>query len=130
MNEELKNSLDRRIEQCLKQLETLEEGSDAKKSAIGDLDILYKLHLEEIKVQMETLDKFEKRRIEEENNKSVVKEQSIDRYVKIGLEIILGVGQIVFCAIYLNKGFRFEETGTFTSATNRKCQSWIKPNRR
>lgn len=130
MNEVLKNALDKKIEQSLKDLETLEEGSEAKKVAVENLDKLYKLHLEETKVLMETLDKSEKRRIEEESKKNDLKERAFDRYFKIGLEIVLGVGQIVFCAIYLNKGFRFEETGTFTSATNRKCQSWIKPTRR
>jgi hypothetical protein len=127
MNGTLRMGLDDEIEKSIKNLSNLKDGSEERRDAIKNLETLYKLHLEDIKLSIDNVDKCEKRSIEEEHNKRILKEQIKDRYGKIGL-VILEVGlPLLFYAGWLKMGFKFEETGTFTSGTFRGFWNRLKP---
>lgn len=56
--------------------------------------------------------------------------QNIDRYVKYGLAVAELILPLTFYACWMNRGFRFEETGTFTSTTFRGLFSHFKPSKK
>ena len=137
MNEEIKDLLGEEIKSQIKDLSNLETGSEKKSSAIKDLAQLYKLRIEQEKNEME----LEERRIKREDEnichtqdedfrKSQLKEQNIDRYLKLGVAI-LDIGlPLLFYGAWMKKGFKFEETGTFTSSTFRNLFSRFRPTKR
>jgi hypothetical protein len=50
-----------------------------------------------------------------------------DRYLKLGIEII-GIGlPLIFYASWMRRGFKFEETGTYTSTTFKGLFNRFKP---
>jgi len=107
-NEDIKNLLKETIKTEIKNLSTLEAGSKEKSSAIEDLAKLYRLRIEE------------KRNELEERDIQMKKEQQIkDRYFKLGVEAASIILPLIFYATWLRRGFKFEETGTFTSSTFR-----------
>lgn len=67
---------------------------------------------------------------EEEFKKTQLKEQSKDRYFRLGLEIGLTMAQLIFYACWMRRGFKFEETGTYTSPTFRSLTNNFKPKRK
>lgn len=141
MNEE-KDLLDGVIEELVGNLNTLEDGSKEKSSAIDDIAKLYKLRIDNVKVMIDEDDKYN-RRVSEDNNflKEIeFKEQQLaqelelrekemelkqkeldelknDRYFKTGLAVFELVVTIVAYNAWTNRGFRFEENGTIRSNT-------------
>ena len=123
MNDEIRKQLEKEISDELETISDLEFGSEEEARAIDNLTKLYKLKLEEDE---------SKRKIEEERNfkDKQLKEQVKDRYFRTGIsagEIIL---PLIFYAVWMNKGFKFEETGTFTSGTFRNLINCFKPKKR
>lgn len=129
---EIKSLLDDVIEQEIHGVESLESGSSEKSSAIRDLAMLHKLRIEEIKAQTEADEKRERREMDSDHTrddailKRQAREQMIDRGVRIG-ELML---PLICYGIWMNKGFKFEETGTFTSTTFKNLLSRFKPTKR
>lgn len=138
----------------LGETEYLETGGTEKSSAVKDLTALYKLKLEDEKLRIEEKEKTERLRLEEEKlkieenekierlrleeeklevekqaNSTQIRENFKDRIVKIciaGAEIILPLAAYIWLAA---KGFKFEETGTFTSSTFKGLFGLFKPKR-
>ena len=134
---EIKTRLEEEIRLQIEDLDSLENGSDEKASAIDDLVKLYKLKIEEEKIQLEFEDKRERLNEEIENHeqeerlkKRQMDEAVIDRYFKVGIaaaEIIL---PLLFYASWMKKGFKFEEEGTFTSTTFRGLFNRFRPTKK
>ncbi len=101
-NEEIKDLLEMQIKTDILKLSTL-EGSEEKSTAIDDLVKLHRL------------------KIEEESRK--------DRYFRLGVEAAAIILPLIFYGIWLRKGFKFEETGTFTSTTFRNLFNRFRPTR-
>jgi hypothetical protein len=83
---------------------------------LSDLSKLHDLRLGELKF-LELQDKKNAQEREAQNLERQAKEQKIERYIKYGVEgagIILPIG---FYWIWMNRGFKFEEVGTYTSQT-------------
>jgi len=106
------------IQSELNELEYLEAGGEEKSSAVKDLTELYKLKIEEEKLK------------QEEKNSLIQKQENFkDRIVKIcvaGAELVIPLTVYGILAI---KGFKFEETGTFTSQTFKGLLGLFKPKR-
>ena len=142
MSEEIKNLLDEEIMEEIRNLSSLEAGSKEKSSAVEDLAKLYKLRTDESKAEWDYSEKYESRLVENEKNRNeadlrerqradeletiererLLKErqladQAIDRYFRIGAEAAGILLPLIFYAIWMRKGFKFEETGTYTSTT-------------
>lgn len=105
-NEEIKDLLDlldKQIKTEILKLSTLEAGSKDKTTAIDDLVKLHRL------------------KIEEESRK--------DRFLRIGVDVAGIILPLIFYGIWLRRGFKFEETGTFTSTTFRNLINRFRPTR-
>lgn len=152
MNEELKELFEGVIKAQIQDLTLLEPGSKEKSEAIDDLVQLYKLKIDETKIQMDFEEKREQREMEEDHFESErslkesqagddsisqerdqrlreaqLEEQRRDRYFRVGIEAAGIVVPIVFYAVWMKKGFKFEETGTFTSQTFRGLFNRFRP---
>jgi hypothetical protein len=127
MNDEIKKMLEEEIKAGIEDLSSLESGSQEKTAAIDDLVKLYKLRIEETKNELEFDEKYDGRVTEELFKKKQFEEQVKDRYFKLGVEAAGILVPLIFYAVWMRKGFRFEETGTFTSTTFRGLFNRFKP---
>lgn len=114
------------IKEELQNLTTLEAGEE-KSSAIDDLVKLYKLKIEEDKNQNDLMEKVDAR-----ENEVLLKEKQLNQekkngFLKLGLEAAGIILPLAFYAAWMTKGFKFEETGTYTSTTFRNLFGGFKP---
>lgn len=110
-----KRTLDDEIQDLLENLEDLEADSEEYAKTTKNLDILYKLKLEE------------------EKNKSELangKKQNIFRAIGYGLEGAGIVLPLIFYGIWMKRGFKFEETGTYCSKTFTGLQKFFRPTKK
>lgn len=96
------------ISEQLKNLKNIEPGSQDHIDATESLAKLYKLKIEEETSIMEIGNKINQSK--KENRNSII---------KMSVEVAGIVLPLVFYASWMNKGFKFEQTGTFTSTTFR-----------
>jgi len=132
---EIKSLLDGVIETTLQDLESL--SPDEQSEAIRNLATLHKLRIEEIKAEIDAEDKRERREgekadrdREEQVEKHRLSQQIIDRYVDVGIKVAELVLPLVCYGVWMRKGFKFEETGTFTSATFKNLINRFRPTKR
>lgn len=104
--DEIRELLNEEIKKQIKDLSNLNPGSEEKSRATDDVAKLYKLAVEEEKGERDS-----------ENEKNQLAEQKKDRYVKIGIAAAEITLPLIFYGIWMRKGLRFEETGSFTSTT-------------
>ena len=64
---------------------------------------------------------------EEESQTRLARDQMIDRCVRTGVAVGELVLPLVFYGIWMNKGFKFEETGAFTSTTFKNLLNRFRP---
>lgn len=122
MNEEIKDLLGEEIKSGIRDLSSLQSGSKEKSSAIDDLVKLYKLRIEETKNEWDFSDKqFKKAQLEE---------QVKDRYFRLGVEAAGIILPLIFYGIWMRRGFKFEETGIFTSTTFRGLFNRFRPTKK
>lgn len=137
MDEEIRNLLSEAIKTEIEDLSSLEPGSKEKSQAIDNLATLYHLKIEESKADWDADEKYN-RRIMEKNQQSVenaqkaeqLSEQVKDRYFKLGIAAAEIVLPLMFYAIWMKKGFKFEETGTYTSTTFRGLFNRFRPTKK
>jgi hypothetical protein len=120
--DEIKDLLSEEIKTELTNLPNLNYGSKERVAAVNDLTNLYKLRIEEAKLELDSeerynkrIDEFDAREEESKLKERQFKEQVKERRLKIGVEvagIVLPLG--VYCYQFF-KGLKFEETGTVTS---------------
>lgn len=118
MNES-KKMLEEEIRSEIQRLSALTPGSKERTAAIDELSKLYRLKIEET----ESLEE-----IQVKNDQ--MSEQAKDRYFKLGIAAAELVIPLVFYGVWMKKGFRFEETGTFTSTTFRGLFNRFKPTKK
>ena len=149
---DIQSLLDGVIETEIQNLGSLSSGSDEKSKAIQNLATLHKLRIEEIKAETDTDEKRERRKMDSEQRKDelTLKErelngkeadrdrektfqnrqvmgQMIDRCMRTGMDIAGLVLPLVFYGIWMNKGFKFEETGSVTSTTFKNLLNRVRP---
>lgn len=129
--------LNEEIESEIRALSELEPGSDEKTAAIDDLTKLYKLRIEENKSSWDADDKYNRRIMDEKSSekddeikKKQIEEQIKDRYFKVGIAAAELMVPLMFYGIWMNKGFRFEETGTITSSTFKGLINRFRPTKK
>ena len=136
---EIKSLLDAVIEREIHNLESL--SSEERSDAIRDLTALHKLRIEEIKVEMEAEEKAERRAMDKTQHHTDIvmreaqatnqlRDQKIDRFVKLGIAAAELVLPLMFYGVWMKKGLKFEETGTFTSQTFKGLFNRFKPTRK
>ena len=92
----------------LENLNNIEPGSEDHVKATDSLATLYKLKIEEESKLND--DDIKRNHLGKENRNS---------YIRMGIDVAGIVLPLAFYASWMNKGFKFEETGTFTSTTFR-----------
>lgn len=137
MSEKLSELLDEEIRSELLQLADLNLGSKEKTAAVEDLTKLYRLKLEETKNEMEFGEKYERRRMENEQSdlealarEKQMKEQVKERYIRVGIAAAELVLPLVFYAAWIRMGLKFEETGAFTSTTFKGLINRFRPTKK
>lgn len=104
MDNMTKELLDERIKTDIEGLSVLEPGSEQKATEVENLTKLYKLRIDEDKSERESED--------------TQKKSAIDK-AKIVSEVGLGGLNLVVVCYWMCKTFKFEETGSITSAAGR-----------
>lgn len=137
MEENIKNLLSEEIAAEIQALSELGSGSKEKSTAIDDLTKLYKLRIEENKSEWDADEKYNRRVMEDETNaredevkRIQLAEQVKDRYFRVGIAAAELVIPLVFYGIWMKKGFKFEETGTYTSTTFRGLFNRFRPTKK
>lgn len=118
-------------------LSELDSGSKEKSTAIEDLTKLYKLRIEENKSIWDADEKYNRRVMEDEANmrddevkRTQIAENVKDRYFRVGIAIAELMIPLVFYGVWMKKGFKFEETGTFTSSTFKGLINRFRPTKK
>ena len=128
---EIKTLLDDVIETELANLRTLPSGNEERAKAIrAQADVDEKSERREMDGRQrreELACKDADRAREEELQNRQLREQKIDRYVRIavaGAELVL---PLMFYGIWMRRGFKFEESGVYSSTTFRNLFSRFRP---
>lgn len=137
MNENINELLDEEIAAEIRSISEMKGGSTEKSKAISDLATLYKLRIEENKNLWEADEKYDRRKMEEEAGlrdedikRTQISEQIKDRYFKVGIAAAELMIPLVFYGIWMNKGFKFEETGAYTSTTFKGLFNRFRPTKK
>ena len=137
MNENINKLLDKEIAAEIQSISEMKDGSTEKSKAISDLATLYKLRIEENKNLWEADEKYDRRKMEEEAGlrdedikRTQISEQIKDRYFKVGIAAAELMIPLVFYGIWMNKGFKFEETGAYTSTTFKGLFNRFRPTKK
>ena len=130
MDEEIRKLLEEEIKREIRDLSTLEPGSKEKSTAIEDLAKLYRLRIEETRNEWDFNEKYESRDSDIQFKKDQLEEQVKDRYFRFGVEAAGIILPLIFYAIWMKRGFKFEETGTYTSTTFRGLFNRFKPTKK
>lgn len=130
MGEENRSLLEEEIKAEIKRLGSLESGSPEHTTAVDSLTKLYKLKLEEDKNTYERLDKIENREIDQESKTAQMAESVKDRYFRFGMAAAELVLPLMFYGVWMRRGLKFEQDGTFTSQTFRGLFSRFRPTKK
>lgn len=142
---EIKTLLDDVIETEIRNLKRFSPDDEGKADAIRDLAALHKLRIEEIKAHTDAEEKAQRREMDSEQRKAELaskdtdrnrdeelqacqlREQKIDRYVRVGVAAVELMAPLVFYGIWMKRGFKFEESGVYSSTTFRNLFSRFRP---
>ena len=97
----------------IQNLSEMEDGSEEKSQAIDNLVKLHRLRIEEIECELDADEIVKRRQMEHEQRNEQVKE----RHFKVRVAAAELIVPLIFYGIWMRKGFKFEETGTYTSNT-------------
>lgn len=135
--EKVNELLNKEIEASINCLSSLKAGSEERAKAIDDLTQLYKLRIEENKVEVEEADKvrqhkLEVKKLEQEVSREAEQRKNInlDRWVNVGVQVGLAVIGYIAYDIWHRRGLKFEETGTITSPQTRNLISRMLPGKK
>lgn len=127
MDKEIDELLDEEIRNEIERLSYFESGSEEKLKAIKGIAELYKLKIDEYRASAEAIDKEERRKSEDSLKSVELDDNKKDRLIKMclaGAELVL---PLIFYAVWMRRGLKFEETGTFTSTTFRGLFNRFRP---
>ena len=152
-----KNSkaVDLEILRATEYLNQLTPGSEEYTAAVESVAKLYKLRIEETKSNQEFKDKQVSRKIEEKQREAEnearnmqefsnntyrdadlnLRQKQLDAerrsgYIRFGLTLLEIGAPLVFYGIWMAKGFKFEETGNYTSTTFKNMFGKFKPTKK
>lgn len=130
----------------LENLGSLPEG-ESKSNAVNNLVALYKLKIDEEKIDVDADEKYNRRVMEDEHHQTdvemrkdeiiternlkqnAINEQRKDRWITAGTTLITTVLGLVAYNTWFRKGLKFEETGTITSPIIKNLLSKMIPSK-
>ncbi len=131
--EELKDLLEEEIKAQIEDLPSLPSGSEEKSAAVEAVAKLYKLRIEETKNEQDRVEKEAEaayRGLDQDLKQDQLDEQVKDRYMRLGIAAAELILPLLFYACWMRRGFRFEETGAYTSTTFRGLFNRFKPTKK
>ncbi len=121
----------------IQSLSELDSGSKEKSAAVDDLTKLYKLRIEENKSVWDADEKYNRRMMDNESStketdfkERQIAEQVKDRYFRVGIAAAELLIPLICYGVWMNKGFKFEETGTYTSSTFKGLINRFRPTKK
>lgn len=117
---EIRDLLEEEIKSEFEKLKTLTPGSKEHSEAVDGVVKLYKLNLEETENNRAfnlKCDETTNAEIDLALRKEQAHDDRLNRYLRVGVEAAGVVLPLIFYGIWMKRGFKFEETGTFTSQT-------------
>ncbi len=130
MGEENRSLLEEAIRAEIERLESLDSGSQEHTTAVDSVTKLYKLKLEEDRNTYEHLDNIKIREIDQKSKTAQMEESVKDRYFRFGMAAAELVLPLMFYGVWMRRGFKFEQDGTFTSQTFRGLFSRFRPTKK
>lgn len=144
MDEQIRQALADEILSQLNNLSALNPGSKEQQTAVENVTKLYRLGLEDVKVDTDYDERVRRREMDEQHGqneldkqdreeqfkKDQLAEQIKDRYFKLGIGVAEIVLPLIFYATWMKRGFKFEETGTYTSTTFRGLFNRFRPTKK
>lgn len=130
MDNEIRKTLDEEIKNQIENLASLTAGSGEHSTAVESLAKLYKLKIDEDKNSMEYLEKTQSRESDQDFKNAQLRDNIKDRYIRIGTAAADLILPLLFYAVWMNRGFKFEEKGTYTSTTFRGLFNRFKPTKK
>lgn len=127
MDKEIDELLVEEIRNEIEGLSDFESGSEEKLKAIKGIAELYKLKIDEYRASVEAIDKEERRKSEDSLKSVELDDNKKDRLIRVclaGAELVL---PLIFYTVWMRRGLKFEETGTFTSTTFRGLFNRFRP---
>lgn len=129
--------LNEEIAAQIQALSELDSGSKEKSAAVEDLTKLYKLRIEENKSVWDADEKYNRRMMDGESStketdfkERQIAEQVKDRYFRVGIAAAELLIPLMCYGVWMNKGFKFEETGTYTSSTFKGLINRFRPTKK
>jgi len=119
MNSEIIRKLDEVIEADVSNLQDLKHGSEEKTAAVNELVKLCAMRNDLCKTE-----------IEESKGKTEESEKVKERWFKVGIAAAELVIPLMFYAVWMSRGLKFEETGTFTSSTFKGLVNRFRPTKK
>lgn len=126
--------LNERIESLFEELASLQPGSEEYAKVSDDLNKMYKLRIEEIKIQNEDDEHYARRCMDKEFHEQEMvakgvesKGHMVERFVKLGLEC---AAIFVPCVVYghwMRECLMFEKEDSFSHTTSRNLLNRFKP---
>lgn len=152
MDDEIRDLLEKEIKSEIKGLSSLEQGSEGHSTAVESVSKLYKLKIEETKSKWDNDEKYNRRLMDKEQNclDTKMKERQMDSdddarerelelkrkqlhkdiwltSISCGVQLLGTVIGIAAYNAWLNKGLKFEETGTITTPETKNLLSKMIP---
>ncbi len=123
MNKELKTKLHGVIEDEIERLTDLEDESEERATAIENITKLYRLEIDDNRIEYESTDKYRNSEIAEEDlkiKKDDTRKKFIMDAIKVGAEISIVMLNLFALKHHLKDMYKFEETGTLCSEAGKK----------
>lgn len=117
---EIRDLLEEEIRSEFGKLAQLEPGSKEHSDALDGVVKLYKLNIEETENERAfrcKCDESTNADIDLKLRQIQARDDRVNRFMRVGVEAAGVVLPLVFYGIWMKRGFKFEETGTFTSQT-------------
>lgn len=126
MGDKNRKLLDQAIEQEILKLETLEPGSKERSDVVIAINQLYKLRIEEDKIEQENAASTR----EEVLKQAELRSRFFDRLANIGLQVGLTGLSLFAYNKWFNRGLKFNETGTITDPMTKGLLNRLLPSRK
>ena len=125
MKREIREKMEDIVLSKLQELES-EEDPEKRKTLIAEIAKMCAMKNDEEKVSLEWDQSYR----EDGNKVEDLKDKQHDRIIKIVVTILEVVPPLIFYGRWMEKGFKFEETGTYSSPTFRGLIHFFKPTKR
>lgn len=117
MMDSTEDLLTRQLDEEIRKLSTMEDGSEEKTATVNGINQLYRLKIEERRMDAELKAQEAELKSQEIEARNQEKFGVIDRVIEGSKVVATVIGGVIVPIIFMNRGFKFEETGVYKSQT-------------